>query len=68
MPHGHPIGSPHWWQHTPIYGERGLVESVVRLRELNAITRAEAVDLIEYATWRMGALPEAPWRVLRWDD
>jgi hypothetical protein len=73
-------GSEHWWLNAPIVGARGVNDSILRLLELNAITRAKAMELLKYAEPRtlsrsreeaseyLPVWPKAPWDKLEWGD
>lgn len=61
------IGSIEWWTHKPIYTNRGLIDSTLRLFELGHIDRKETMALIEFSIWQISPTPIAPWEKLTWE-
>lgn len=41
-----PVGSYQWWCASPTWGARGFVDTVLRMLELEAISRAKARELL----------------------
>jgi hypothetical protein len=65
------IGTLDWYRTAPQWDQRGVVHSILRLLEQQAITRTKAVELLRYATevaWqgRTMPAPKAPWDDLNW--
>ncbi len=64
------IGSVQWFQMTPTFSARGVIETILRLLEQQVITRRKALELIQFAT--IGRLdteaqpPPAPWEEQNW--
>lgn len=42
------MGSMNWWLHTPVDGIRGIIDTVLRLLEQEAITRGKAREVVEW--------------------
>ena len=59
------FGSKDWWETTPIYPPKGLIDSCLRLFELGKIDRYDTVRLIEYAMWQLGERPAVAWEKLK---
>jgi hypothetical protein len=64
------IGTMGWYRNAPQWAHRGVVHSIFRLLEQQAITRTKAVELLRYASViRRGGRdepPRAPWSDLNW--
>jgi len=69
---GHEVRA--WMASAPAFGHRGVIETILRLLEQEAITRRKAVELVE-AWSRLTAGQEvadadlrAPWETVTWGD
>ena len=66
------IGSEAWWQKTPMDGPHGVLDTILRLLEQEEITRAKAIELIEFSYGAYIAYegapeyPIAPWDKVNW--
>jgi hypothetical protein len=54
------VGSPDWWLGAPMWGARGVIDTILRLFEQGVISRAKARDML-YASHclRIGAQVDA---------
>ena len=56
------IGSPAWWSKAPLdIGHGGPLDAVLRLLELDEISRDKAREMVISCFWEDGAIPKAPW-------
>ena len=65
------IGTREWYAGAPRWDRRGVVDSILRLLEQEAITRTKAVEMLRYAmdvAWQASTrlVPPAPWDDLNW--
>ena len=66
------IGTARWFAVGDLWSKRGMVDVVLRLFEQERVTRAKALELLEYVMERRTGgeaateLPRAPWGELNW--
>lgn len=55
-------GTEEWWESAPVWGARGIVDTVLRLLEQEEITRSKAREILEdYFGKKPGDVPHVPW-------
>ena len=59
------IGTKRWLCGTPLWGARGVIDTVLRLLEQEEITRSKARELIE-AAWNGKEIQDVSWDKLNW--
>ena len=67
------IGDINWWRTTPLWGSRGVTDSILCLLEREEISRSKALELLMFAFhprrfvgYESMKPPEAPWNALWW--